>query len=468
MAFEGGFAYDKRIMAHISNGFRVAAMLAWLGVAGLLASSGGAGCDPSNPGGAGTTGGTAGGTGTAGTAGTATGGTTGGTAGTTGGTTAGTTGGTTGATTGSGALITFTPVGEALASDLIDLEFLPGQDGEAVVITKSGTVAYMRSDFTFLTDRPTVTVEDDDEQGLLNVAADPGYASNHLIYLFYTISDGDGTGPGNRVQPYTVTVDVAGDSFAISAQPVIVETLKNFPGTGGNHNGGSLVFDAAGNLYAGFGDGGGSQSGLDDDPAHTGDDVSQNPATNLGKIIRIADPATFPSASIFARGLRNPFTLAAGNGGIFIGDVGSGAYEEIDFAPTDALNVNFGWNDTEGPTSASGVTPPIHGYAHGDTTFVDADPLATGGGGDAIMAGAFYTGSQYGGILTNRFFYSEFYSGWVRSFGLTSPPITETSIVDDQQMGHNFGMTSLQQGPDGFLYGVSLFGDDHVLRVDLQ
>jgi glucose/arabinose dehydrogenase len=84
------------------------------------------------------------------------------------------------------------------------------------------------------------------------------------------------------------------------------------------------------------------------------------------------------------------------------------------------------------------------------------------------MAGAFYTGSQYGGTLTNRFFYGEFYSGWVRSFGLTAPPITEASVMDDQHMGHNPGMTSLQQGPDGFLYGVSLFNDDHILRVDLQ
>jgi glucose/arabinose dehydrogenase len=367
--------------------------------------------------------------------------------------------------TGSGALIQFTSVGDAVSTDLIDLEFLPGTNGEAVVIGKGGTVYYMRKDFTFMADRPAIDVSDDGEQGLLNVAADPDYANNHFIYLFHTIKDTDSTGPGNQVRRYTVTVDVAGDSFSIAPGPVIVAADKTaFGGTGSNHNGGSLVFDDTGRLYVGFGDGGGGLTGLNNDP-----DVSQDPGTNLGKVLRITGVSTdSPSVAIFAWGLRNPFTMAFGDGGLFIGDVGSNAYEEIDFAPVSASDVNFGWNRTEGPTTASGVMAPIHGYAHGDNAFIDEDPEARGGGGDSIMAGAFYTGSQYGGALTHRFLYSEFFAGWVRSFGLGAPPITADSVTDDKQTGHNTGMTSLQQGPDGFLYGVSLFNSDRILRVDLR
>lgn len=378
------------------------------------------------------------------------GGTTGG--GTTGGATGGTTGGTTG---GAGALIQFTPVGEALASDLIDLEFLPGQGGEAIVIGKGGTVYYMRNDFTFLSDHPTVSVEDGGEQGLLNVETDPDYDANGFIYLFFTLPDGS----GNRVQRFMVTVNVLGDSFSIAAGPVLATALKSdSPDPGTNHNGGGLAFDGAGNLYIGFGDGGGSASSLGNAA-----DMSQNPSTFLGKIIRVMSPSATPSATVFALGLRNPFTMAFGNGGIFIGDVGSDFHEEINFAPTAAVGINFGWDETEGPTTEPGFTTPLHSYAHGDFTFEDEDPEPGNTSSRAVMAGAFYTGSQYDGLLTGRFFYSEFYGGWVRSFLLDGD-----GIADDQHMGHNAGMTSIQEGPDGFLYAVSLFGADRLLRVDLQ
>src|SRR4029434_1032590 len=69
--------------------------------------------------------------------------------------------------------ILFTPLGQSVpASNLIDLEILPGQNGDALVIGKDGNVYYVKNDFSsFLTEPNPFAVEDDGEQGMLNVAA---------------------------------------------------------------------------------------------------------------------------------------------------------------------------------------------------------------------------------------------------------------------------------------------------------
>ena len=70
----------------------------------------------------------------------------------------------------------------------------------------------------------------------------------------------------------------------------------------------------------------------------------------LGKLLRI-DPAT-GAFSIFSYGLRNPwrFSYDRTTGDLIIGDVGQGAYEEVDFAaaPGDGAGSNYGWNTYEG------------------------------------------------------------------------------------------------------------------------
>ncbi|MFO1520151.1 MAG: hypothetical protein U1F57_10890 [bacterium] len=66
-------------------------------------------------------------------------------------------------------------------------------------------------------------------------------------------------------------------------------------------------------------------------------------------------------------------------------------------------------------------------------------------------------------MITNRLIYSEFFAGFVRGRLLDG----NYQPIGDTHLGHLTGMSLLQQGPDGFLYAVSLFGNNHVLRVDL-
>jgi len=356
------------------------------------------------------------------------------------------------------------------ASNLIDLEFLPGQNGELIVIGKDGTVYYVKTDFSPLAQTASVSVLDDGEQGLLNVAADPDYATNKFIYLYFTSSDGS----QNQVDRYSVSVDVNAGTFSISDRQTIITFPKNEssnPGT--NHDGGGLVFDDDGNLLIGIGDGGGGAS------SDISEGIGQNVTLRLGKLLRIVpsrDAGTggfsIPSGGnnsisgalpeIYSYGLRNPFTLTYGNDSVYIGDVGASGYEEIDAATTGGQN--FGWPDTEGPTTNSSFVSPLHGYDRSSEEFVSEDSEAVSTDARSIMVLHFYTGDQYLGRLSNRLIYSEFYVGFVRGLELDAG----NNIISDDQLGHLTGLTSLQEGPNGFLYGVSLFGADKIFRVDLS
>src|SRR5947207_189129 len=80
-----------------------------------------------------------------------------------------------------------------------------------------------------------------------------------------------------------------------------------------------------------------------------------------GQLLRINSDGTIPpdnpfaadlsaKGEIWALGLRNPFTfgIQPGTGRIFIDDVGQDTWEEIDDG---VAGGNYGWPDTEGPTS---------------------------------------------------------------------------------------------------------------------
>jgi glucose/arabinose dehydrogenase len=370
-------------------------------------------------------------------------------------------------------VVVFTPVGSSFGtSDLIDLEFLPGQGGEAIVIAKDGTVFYATRDLTPLAQTVTVGVLNEDEQGLLNVAADPAYADNHFIYLYGTLP----AGGGNQLNRYTVTADAAAGTFALDDQQT-VETFSKAasPDFDGHHNGGGMVFGPDGALYVGVGDGGGS-GGEDTILA-----LAQDGTNPLGKIHRIL-PNRNPGeggalvSEIHGRGFRNPFTLVSGPAGLFVGDVGSTRVEEVDLVPEPGLN--FGWPLTEGPSSLFNFVNPIHSYGHTDNQFAKEDPteidfdVIEGDADEAeigpqsVIVGAFYEGGQYGGELDGRLIYSDFFLGWVRGFKLKENE-EGLEIDDDRHLGHLNGLTSLQRGPDGFLYAISLFGSDHILRVEL-
>ncbi len=371
-------------------------------------------------------------------------------------------------------VIVLTPVGSSFnTADLIDLEFLPGQGGESIVIGKGGKIYYVKNDFSPLARTVTLGVASEDEQGLLNVAADPNYAANHMIYLYYTLPAGN----GNQVDRFTVAADTGAGTFDLTDQETIATFLKGeSPNFDGRHNGGGMAFDSDGNLVVGVGDGGGT-AGADTTRA-----LAQSTAVHLGKILRIV-PHTTPGAGgfsipstgngcttcllpeIYALGFCNPSTMTLSPQGVFVGNTGSTDFEEVDLLETGGEN--FGWPIVDGPSNDPNFTNPTQSYAHADTKFAKDDPDggASGAtGSEAVMVQTYYTGSQYDGKLSDRLIYSDFFQGWIRGFQLDS----NNGMKDDKHLGHQPGLTGLHEGPDGFLYGISLFGSDHILRVDLK
>src|SRR5215217_3745080 len=112
----------------------------------------------------------------------------------------------------------------------------------------------------------TIVRSTDGEDGLLSIVFHPQFETNGFFYVYYTNLNGDLV-----VARYTAS----GNSAASGTYEEII--LIPHPGAT-NHNGGELHFGQDGFLYLSTGDGGGSN-----DQANNG----QNPATWLGKILRI-------------------------------------------------------------------------------------------------------------------------------------------------------------------------------------
>jgi len=180
------------------------------------------------------------------------------------------------------------------------------------------------------------------EQGLLGIAFNP---AGTQLYVNFTERSGD-----TRVVEYPF----AGGRADRTKERLLLAVDQPYA----NHNGGHLVFDAAGLLYIGLGDGGSGG-----DPEGNGQDLS----TLLGKILRIDPrpsgtlPYTVPKDNPFvgranARpeiwhyGLRNPwrFSFDVAGGAMWIADVGQDEWEEINRVTATEAGVNFGWNRREG------------------------------------------------------------------------------------------------------------------------
>jgi hypothetical protein len=183
-----------------------------------------------------------------------------------------------------------------------------------------------------------------------------------------------------------------------------------------NHNGGMLVFGPDGMLYVGLGDGGSGG-----DPHGNG----QNLGTLLGKILRLdvdhAAPYAIPPDNPFVRtagargevwayGLRNPwrFSFDRGTPSLYIADVGQNRWEEVDVADAHAGGLNYGWNLREG----------LHAFHDGQATGrAPVDPVLEYGHDDgcSITGGYVYRGSAWP-ELRGTYFFSDWCSGWLRSF----------------------------------------------------
>ncbi len=263
------------------------------------------------------------------------------------------------------------------------------------------------------------------------------------------------TGPEGQTIVTRYPIDLATRSLDAGRGEVLLEIEQPAP----NHNGGHLAIGPDGFLWIGMGDGGGADDQFGN---------AQNPQTLLGSMLRIDGsaptealaPATNPCTptpadcrpEIMAIGLRNPwrYSFDPATGDLWIGDVGQGAWEEIDVVRAGQIGplLNFGWPRFEGTHAYLGdgelagvVVSPVHEYSHDD--------------GCSITGGVVYRGAAIP-ALDGVYLYGDYCTSIV--WGLTAndgnPPVPVA--VDLEVPGGQ--LASFATDTVGEVYVLSLSG----------
>jgi glucose/arabinose dehydrogenase len=350
-----------------------------------------------------------------------------------------------------GAAAAATPVGSGYTQPV----FLtaPVGDSRLFVVEKGGLIKVQQGSSVSTWLDISTQVDTGGERGLLGLAFDPGFSSNGRFYVDYI----DKTTLNTVVASYTVNASGAVDMA--SAKTILTVAQ---PAGRSNHKAGWIGFNAAdpGNLYIATGDGGSSN-----DP----DNNAQNLNSNLGKLLRVTPGAnggyTVPTDNpfvgvagndeIWAYGLRNPYrnSFDRQTGDLWIGDVGQGAREEVNFAAAASglgRGANYGWRVREGTIATPGISDPTPPNL--------TEPLFDYGRdvGGTVIGGYVYRGAD--ASLNGKYVFGDYVTGdiWSYSGG------TRTAL-DSPFAG--FQLTSFGEGGDGSLYAVGINGNLYLLAA---
>lgn len=296
------------------------------------------------------------------------------------------------------------------------------------------------------------------EQGLLGLAFPPDYAEKGYFYVNYTReTDGD-----TRVSRFSR--DSLNPNKADPDSELILFTQDQ---PFANHNGGCLKFGPDGYLYIALGDGGSGG-----DPQNNG----QKKNTLLGKILRldvsnssVTEPYAIPADNpfvgnpdyrpeIWSLGWRNPwrFSFDRLTGDLWVGDVGQGTYEEIDFEPANTDGLNYGWRcneglhtyNTNGCLPASNYISPIFEYSHGS------------GNGCSVTGGFVYRGVKYPDLY-GCYLFADYCSGrWWYTRRNADGTFTTAQLANLSA----YEYSSFGEDKDGELY-VTLLDDGKIQKI---
>jgi glucose/arabinose dehydrogenase len=244
------------------------------------------------------------------------------------------------------------------------LAFLPGGDalvseretGRILRVPAGGGTA------TQVMRIPDVAADDSGEGGLLGIAVSPGYASDRLLYAYYT------TRTDNRIVRFT-----AGGTVA----PILTGLRR-----GSIHNGGRIAFGPDGKLYAGVGETG--NRGL-----------AQDRSSLNGKILRINPDGSVPADNPFAGsavwtwGHRNVQGLAWDRTGrMWATEFGQDTFDEVNLI---VAGHNYGWPNVEGVGDTAGGR-----YTNPLVTWHTSDASPSGA---AILGDTLYVGALRGAAV---------------------------------------------------------------------
>ena len=360
-----------------------------------------------------------------------------------------------------------------------DFAFLP--DGSALIAEKNGLVLHAVNGVTqstpFVDLRARVNTEF--YRGLMGVAVDPAFSSNHFVYVLYTqrlAAAAKGpttmrlarlTAHGDSAPLNTLRVLLGGaGTRPCNTLPRGVDCLASY----GDVDGGTIAFARDGTMYVSTGDGGGFDTQIEPGAIN-----SQSVDALEGKVLHITrDGKGVPSnpfwngdananrSKVWAYGFRNPFRMSLKPGSLvpYLGDVGSHAHEEIDVV---AKGGNYGWPCYEGPSRNKvyvGTQLCKRLYARGPSAAHGPAYTYPHTGSVAVVGGAFYTGVSHAGLAHGTYVFGDWVRGWMKELTFDAaghaqgrPRVFATNAS---------GPVAIKMGPGGDLYYLSL--DAGVLR----
>ena len=347
------------------------------------------------------------------------------------------------------------------------------------------------------------------ESGLLGIAVDPDYESNHWVYFHHT--------PARRPDHFTISrFKVRNDSLINSSEQAILDYYYDYKKC--CHNGGGLKFGPEGLLYISSGDntGGTNYGPMDERPGNHLDDAQRSSANTMdyrGKILRIKPEAdgsySIPEGNLFdldnpkalpeiyVMGVRNPWKINVDRktGWLHWGEVGPNpgrhdpkrgpdAQEEFNLAKKAG---NYGWpyfvgdnkaytdydhatgtigdffdpdnvaNDSPNNTGLKELPPAQKALIWYDNTASDLFPLFGTGGGSAvggpIYHSEFYSGqtNAFPSYYNNYWFIADWMRGWIYAAKLNAKG--NYASMEPFLDGHPFKKPiDIEMGPDGAMY----------------
>jgi glucose/arabinose dehydrogenase len=330
--------------------------------------------------------------------------------------------------------------------------------GRLFVAEQGGAIRIIRAGA--LVGRPFVDLSSElssgGERGLLGVAFAPDYPSDPRVFVDYTDRQGNTVVSSLRVSASDP------DRLDPATELPILHVEQPFP----NHNGGALAFTRDGLLLVSLGDGGSGG-----DPLGNG----QSARTLLGKVLRLdvrasspdqpyaippsnpfADGADGRRPEIWLTGLRNPWRLSVDRttGDVWIGDVGQGAWEEIDVQRAGSPSgTNFGWNRMEGshcyePSQGcdrSGLAMPVAEYGHDQ---------------GCTVIGGYVDWASTVSPLSGGYLFGDYCSGRLWAIDPASDAPREPTVVGESGLN----LSAFGEDEAGSLYAADISGGA-ILRV---
>jgi aldose sugar dehydrogenase len=322
------------------------------------------------------------------------------------------------------------------------MAFLP--DGDLLITERPGRLRILREgvlDPTPIEGVPEVYASG--QGGLLDVAIDPDFASNRLIYLSYAAEGDDGA--GTRVASARL-----GDGRLEDVEVI----FEGMTAGGGRHFGSRLGFDPDGHLFVTLGD-----RGQDERAQELGD--------LAGKVVRLHPDGSVPEDNPFAGresaapevyswGHRNPQGLAVHpeTGRVWVVEHGPRGGDEVNVVEA---GVNYGWPVITYGRAYSGLP-----MGEGSEKEGMAQPLHYWVPSISPSGMAFYQGDAFP-EWQGDLFVGALSGQLLARLELDGEQMVEEERLLDGVLGR---IRDVRVGPDGYLYLLTDYADGALVRLE--